>query len=419
MNLQLLGLNFTIAACLLTSTACGIDPSTESTADFQAAAIEDSAVPLEVQEGSVSAPIIEPTPGWTAPKSFPPETQAVLATLGDRSLFNPPRGDVRLVVISDLNSAYGSTDYDPEVDKGIALVPFWQPDIVVCSGDMVAGQSASLSAAQIRAMWEAFDDHIGAVLRDYQVPFGFTVGNHDASGAQGSSGGFIFQQERDLAAEYWDDPSHDPGLTFVDRFEFPFYYTFESNDIFFLVWDGSSDRIPPEKLQWVEAALGSDRAQRAKMRVVLGHLPLYGVAIGRDRPGEVLANADQLRVMLEQYDVHTYISGHQHAYYPGHRGDLQLLHTGILGSGPRPLIAGNLPPVKAITVVDINFDQPELTTYTTYNLETLELIEPETLPRFLTGHNGLILRRDLDWNDLDTAEQAICEGRLGSEKCTP
>ena len=351
-------------------------------------------------------------------RPLPPETQAILRSL-DQPLFNPPQGDVRLVVISDLNSAYGSTDYDPEVDKGIALIPFWQPDMVVCSGDMVAGQSPSLTAAEIRSMWAAFDDHVAAPLRRYQLPYGFTIGNHDASGALGGQGGFVFQQERDLATEYWTDPAHDPQLQFVDRFEFPFYYTFEQNDIFFLVWDGSSHLIPSEKLAWAEAALASEAAQSAKMRIILGHLPLYAVAIGRDRPGEVLANADELRRMLEKYKVHTYISGHQHAYYPGHRGKLQLLHTGLLGSGARSLLEGDRPPMKTLTVLDIRFDDPDQTTYTTYDMQTLALVDQDSLPRFLTGHNGLVLRRDVDWTDLTPAEQSTCESRLGVEQCTP
>lgn len=103
---------------------------------------------LQVQ--SAQAQTAQAQTGLQAPETpLPPETQAILSQLGDRPLFDPPRGDVRLVVISDLNSAYGSTDYDPEVDKGLALVPFWQPDLVICGGDMVAGQQASLTAAEI------------------------------------------------------------------------------------------------------------------------------------------------------------------------------------------------------------------------------------------------------------------------------
>ncbi|MEM1281821.1 MAG: metallophosphoesterase, partial [Cyanobacteria bacterium P01_H01_bin.152] len=307
---------------------------------------------------------------------------------------------------------------DPEVDKGVALMPFWNPDIVVCSGDMVAGQDLTLSPEQIKAMWAAFDEHVAAPLRQANLPYGFTIGNHDASGALGINDKALFQQERDLAAAYWQAPQHDPGITFVDRFEFPFYYTFQHDDVFFLSWDGSSSHIPADKLAWVEKALASEAAQSARMRILVGHLPLYAVAIGRNDPGEVMDNADELRALLEKYDVHTYISGHHHAYYPGHRGDLQLLHTGILGSGPRPLIAGNLPPWKAITVLDIDFDTSDLTRYTTYDIETLELIEDETLPRLLMGHNGVVLRRDIDPEDLTPDEQGLCVAQLGNALCS-
>ena len=227
-----------------------------------------------------------------------------------------------------------------------------------------------------------------APLRQQNFPFGFTVGNHDASSATGVHNQFLFQQERDLAAAYWTDPAHSPGVKFIDRTDFPFYYTFEQQGIFFMAWDGSSSLIPADKLTWVEQALASEVAQQAKARILLGHLPLYAVAVGRDEPGEVLANADQLRAMLERYNVHTYISGHHHAYYPGHRGNLQLLHTGILGSGPRPLIDSRLPPWKVITVIDLDFDNPDLTTYTTYDIQTLRTIAYDELPRGTQRHGA-------------------------------
>lgn len=350
----------------------------------------------------LSSPVAAPVESPLAP-ALSPEIEAIAASAGPDGLFNPPRGAVRLAVISDLNSAYGSTDYEPEVDKAMTLLPFWQPDMVLCSGDMVAGQSPSLTPAEIRAMWAAFDQHVAAPLRQAALPFGFTIGNHDASGALAIGGQFLFQQERDLAQEYWEQPEHSSGVQFVDRYEFPFYYSFTDNDIFFLAWDGSASHIPPEKLAWVENALSSEAAQQAKLRILLGHLPLYAVAVGRDEPGEVLENADQLRTMLERYNVHTYISGHDHAYYPAHKGNLQLLHTGILGSGPRPLLGSDRPPQKTITIVDVNFDSAELTTYTTYDMQTLQLIQVDQLPRSLTSHNGIVLRRDVEMDELSAS----------------
>ncbi|WP_017300458.1 metallophosphoesterase family protein [Nodosilinea nodulosa] len=378
-----------------------------------AEAVAEDISPHQAREGSAVAP----DPSVPAAPALSIEAQEWIASASG-GMANPPRKDVRLVVISDLNSAYGSTDYDPEVDKAIALMPFWQPDLVVCGGDMVAGQSPSLTPEQINAMWQAFDAHIAAPLRQQKVPFGFTIGNHDASSATGVHGQFLFQQERDLASSYWADPAHSTGVNFVDRDQFPFYYTFEQQGIFFMVWDGSSSRIPADKMAWVEQALASDTAQQAKARILLSHLPLYGVAVGRDEPGEVMENADQLRAMLERYNVHTYISGHHHAYYPAHRGKLQLLHTGILGAGPRPLIDSRLPAWKTLTVVDIDFSDPALTTYTTYDMQTLRTIEYAELPRFLASHNGVVLRRDIDYDELAPDEKSFCEQRLGKGLCT-
>lgn len=403
-RLMLLGCLLTISlSCSWRGSSAQVSPP-----PAEAIALEQPAEP--------SAAPSAPTAPASTPPPLPPATQAIVAQAGPNGLYDPPRGDERIVVISDLNSAYGSTDYDPEVDTAIQLLPFWNPDLVLCSGDMVAGQSLDLSNGQLQAMWDAFDSHVAAPLRQLNIPFGFTIGNHDASGAR-SGGGFIFHRERDIASQYWTNPAHDPGLTFSDRYQFPFYYTFTHNNIFVLVWDGSTSSIPADKLAWIEQALASPAAQQAQLRILLGHLPLYGIAVGRDQPGEVMDNADALRQLLEQYNVHTYISGHQHAYYPGHKGNLQLLHAGLLGSGPRQLITQDAAPWKALTVIDVNADDPNLTTYTTYNMQTLATVGLETLPRSLTGHNGMILRRDVSADSLSQSEREQCLTQLGAIAC--
>ncbi len=345
-------------------------------------------LPTAHQSPSVTPVTAVPSP---APLPAPASPSDQLAEAG---IVNPPRGDVRLVVISDLNSQYGSTEYEPEVDRAIALIPSWRPDLVLCGGDMVAGQKPSLTAAQIRAMWAAFDAHVAAPLRAANIPYGFTLGNHDASGALSLKGNFLFAQERDLAAAYWRDAKHNPGVKFVDRAGFPFYYSFEQNGLFFLVWDASTAKIPAEQLAWVEQSLASATAQAAKLRMVIGHLPLYAIAVGREDAGEYLDNAEELRSLLEQYNVHTYISGHHHAYYPGHVGKLQTLHCGILGSGMRPLIGSDLPAMKTLTVIDVNLAAAD-TVYTTYNAKSMAVVDQSTLPEFIHGSNGRVWRRDI------------------------
>jgi len=356
-----------------------------------------------------------PAPSDVAAPATPtvPSASTVLAQAG---IADPTRGDVRLAVISDINGPYGATTYDAEVTRAIELLPEWRPDIVIGGGDMVAGQDRTLTRARVEAMWAGFDQSIAAPLRTASLPFGFTVGNHDASRAVGVNG-MIFQQERDLAAAYWNDPAHDPGLSFVDRAKFPFYYSFENSGVFFLTWDASSSlQMPAADLAWVEQSLASEAAQSAKLRIVIGHLPLYAVAVNRDRKGEVLDYADELRSLLERHSVHTYISGHHHAYYPGHRGQLELLHAGAMGSGPRQLLAGNQSPRKTLTIVDINLDTAS-TVYTTYDMQVMQVINQQELPKLIVGHNGMVLRRDVAWADLTAAEQASCVQQHSIELC--
>lgn len=334
------------------------------------------------------------TPATQSKLPDPAIASAKSKAIAPSGLYAPLRGDVRIAVISDLNSQYGSTDYEPEVDKAIAMLPDWQPDLVLCGGDMVAGQKRSLSKPQIEAMWAGFDRHIAAPLRKAKLPFGFTIGNHDGSGSI-SQGKFTFQADRDLAQAYWTNTAHKPGLTFVEQARFPFYYSFAQNNVFYLVWDASTDRIDPAELTWAEKSLASPLAQQAKLRIVIGHLPLYAVAKGRETAGNYLAQGDQLRSLLERYQVHTYISGHHHAYFPGKKGHLQLLHTGALGSGPRPLLDSPLPPRKTLTIVDVDLAQA-LTRYTTYDMQTLQVVDIQTLPKVINSPTGKIWRRDIE-----------------------
>ncbi|MEL6816263.1 MAG: metallophosphoesterase [Cyanobacteria bacterium J06598_3] len=348
--------------------------------------------------GSAEAPT---TP---LPPSPMPAVEQARSPIGPEGLFAPPRGDIRLAVISDLNSAYGATDYRAEVIQGIGLLPDWQPDMVICGGDMVAGQSINLSEAEVEAMWSAFDEKILSPIRTAGLPFALTVGNHDASSYQ-DNGEFIYVLDRQETAQYWASHQSDTDLTFIESSGFPFHYSFEQKDIFYLVWDASSANIPPEQVAWAERALASPEAQNAKLRVVMGHLPLYAVSQRRDRPGEYLNQADELRNLLESHNVHTYISGHHHAYFPGKAGNLNTLHAGALGSGPKSLLTTTTAPYQTLTIMDV-FLADANTVYTTYNMNTLEVVNPQSLPRQIVGPNGREVRQDVPLTELTPAERA-------------
>ncbi len=327
---------------------------------------------------------------------------AARPSIGPDSMYAPQRGDVRAVVISDMNSRYGSTEYRTEVLEGVRLLPGWQPDLVICAGDMIAGQSYALTRPEVDAMWTAFDRQILSPVREMGYPYAFTFGNHDASSYQ-YQGAYVFEIDRAAAADYWMPYVDRLDLQYVDKTGFPFYYSFKQNDIFYMIWDGSSANVPTEQVAWADATLASEAAQTAKLRIAMGHLPMYAVSQGRDRAGEFLNNADPLRELLERHDVHTYISGHHHAYFPGHVNQLEFLHCGALGSGPRTWLNRTDAAFQTLTVMDIFFDTGEVT-YTTYNMNNKQVVALEQLPRQIVGPTGRILREDLSLADLTAAE---------------
>ncbi|HYG19831.1 MAG TPA: phosphodiester glycosidase family protein, partial [Ohtaekwangia sp.] len=196
----------------------------------------------------------------------------------------PPRGDLRVAVVSDLNSGLGSATYEWQVDSIIRRIPrCWHPDLVLCGGDMVAGMGVS-DTAVLASMWTAFDERIAKPLRNAGIPFAFTIGNHDGLRS--------YPAERKAIAGYWTDPRHQTGLQFVDKTHFPHYYSFKSHGAFFVSWDASSSDITSANLTWLAGQFEAPDAKTAKARFVLGHLPLYSVAQERDSKGNVLDHGD-------------------------------------------------------------------------------------------------------------------------------
>ncbi|MBI6120299.1 phosphodiester glycosidase family protein [Salegentibacter maritimus] len=303
----------------------------------------------------------------------------------------PKRGDFRIAVISDLNSGLGAANYEWQVDSIINRIPkIWQPDLVICGGDMVAGMGIS-KTTQLQKMWDGFDGHIMAPLHKAKIPFAFTLGNHD--------GPRNYTIEHNFAKKFWNKNIYKTGLQFVDATNFPNYYSFVAKNNFFVSWEASSSKITKENLEWLKEQFKTPEAKKSTYRFVIGHMPLYSVAQERDSKGNVLENAKELQKLLEKYEVHTYISGHQHAYYPGKRGKLQLLNTGAAGSGPRSWLTQSKKPVNAITIMDI-FNSKDSIIYSTYDIKkkqaaAMPLFDEKTLPAAMIGVNGYVMRRDI------------------------
>jgi hypothetical protein len=298
----------------------------------------------------------------------------------------------RVVVFSDFNGPYGSTTYPPAVARVVrSIVEVWRPALVLSAGDMVAGQRADLPDSRFPEMWQAFEAAVAAPLRRAGIPFAFAVGNHDASAARGAHGGYLFQRERDHAAAYWRDPAHRPRLDYVSAQDFPFAYGFTFRGLFLLAIDASSPIVQDEA--WVLAMLASAPARAAPMRIVLGHLPLYGISEGRSKAGEVIAGGEEWRARFEARQVDLYVSGHHAAYYPAHRGRLRLLHSG--GVGARRYVGHpHVPSRSTVTLVDIA-PRGRAVDFVTYDVDTGARVELAELPRCIDGYNGPVFRIDV------------------------
>jgi hypothetical protein len=302
-----------------------------------------------------------------------------------------PRGDQRIVLISDLNASYGSTSYIPQVHQGVALVRQLKADLVLCAGDMVAGQKLGLAAAHLDAMWQAFERQVLLPIRAAGEPFAPAMGNHDASSSRGPQG-YTFALERERAARFWRARQNALGLSLVEASRFPFRYSLRQGDLFAVVIDASSALVPAEDWSWAEAQLASTVARGARLRLLIGHLPPFGLSQGRDRPGEVLHQPDRLLGLMQRQGVHLYVSGHQHVWYPSRVGGVNLLSLGAMGSGPRRLLHGELPPVQTITVLDLFRGRQQLVE-TTLELNGLRELPVTALPPQLQPSTGPVLQR--------------------------
>ncbi len=296
------------------------------------------------------------------------------------------RGSTRIVIFGDFNGPYGSTTYPPAVRRVVdAIVGEWRPDGVVFTGDVVAGQSHALTRSDLDAMWAAFDESVASRLRSAGIPYGLAVGNHDASSLR-STGGYAFATDREAAADYLSQPVHVAGLAVTDGPHPPFDRSFLIGDVFVAVLDASSAAVTPEQREWLQDVLASAPAATAAARLVVGHLPLVPVSVGRDAAGEYLADGESLADLLATSCVTAYVSGHHAAYYPGVWRGLEVLAAG--GVGARRLLGSDARPRSTVTVIDVWTEPPRIR-YQTYDADTLYELSASELPASLP--TGVVL----------------------------
>ncbi len=289
--------------------------------------------------------------------------------------------------MSDLNSSYGSVVYNAEVSAVIKELAIIKPDIILCGGDMVAGQKASLTEQNIKDMWQGFKQTVLLPVQQLNIPFGFTLGNHDASPS--------YLTDRSLAKQFWLDNVNAIHLNFIDSSHYPFYFSYIMNNVFFISWDAAGAKIPDEVYGWMKVQLNSKTARAAGLRILLGHLPLYPIVEHKNKPGEVNASPGSALSFFKDNGIDLYISGHQHAYYPAKKEGIRLLNAGCIGDGERKIMGHTDTAKKTYTIIEVPVRSPKQFSYSTYIPVTNQLIDPKTLPDSVVGFNGVVRREDL------------------------
>jgi 3',5'-cyclic AMP phosphodiesterase CpdA len=290
---------------------------------------------------------------------------------------------LRVVVVSDLNGSYGSSRYEAPVDMAMARILELKPDLVISTGDMVAGQRRPhLSRKEIEPMWQAFHTHVSQPLAGAGIPFSVTPGNHDGSAYNG------FALERAIYAEQW--MPRKPEVRFVDDAGYPYHYAFELGDVLFISLDATVvGHLPPSQMDWLRAVLDNN-AEDYRRRVVFSHVPLWPFAQGRERD---FIGDHELQALLEAADVDLYLSGHHHAFYPGAMRGVAFVSQSCLGAGPRRLLGMNDRSPRSFTLIEITADDLNIAAIAAPRFESV--IDWNTLPARIRSSAAELERADL------------------------
>ncbi len=290
---------------------------------------------------------------------------------------------IRVAVISDLNGSYGSTRYEASVDGAVKRILQLKPDLVISTGDMVAGQrKPHLSRPQVEAMWAAFHAHVSSPLEAAGIPLAVTPGNHDGSAYDG------FAAERRIYAEQWG--KRKPALGFLDDAHYPFYYAFAVGDALFVSLDATTvGHLSAEQLRWLRDLLDRHGGEYAQ-RIAFSHVPLWPFAQQRERD---FIGDPELERLLQRADVKLYLSGHHHAFYPGHKDGVHYVGQSCLGAGPRKLIGTSERSPQSFTLIELDDGDLRLGAFKAPDFT--RPIDWDTLPTRIRSQAADLIRADL------------------------
>jgi 3',5'-cyclic AMP phosphodiesterase CpdA len=195
---------------------------------------------------------------------------------------------------------------DLGLQQAIDTINKLAPDFVITGGDNIMD---ALGQTQGRAdsLYQLYTD----IMKNLQMPVHHGMGNHEVFG---------------LYIESGVDPSHEfyGKKMFENRLAKP-YYSFDEKNWHFIMLDPigfTEDRryfghIDSVQVEWLKADLAAIGTE--KPVVVVTHIPLVSIGSqimeGPTEPlskGSVVTNANDIRKILEHYNVKLVLQGHLH-----------------------------------------------------------------------------------------------------------
>lgn len=278
-----------------------------------------------------------------------------------------------IAIISDMNGSYGSTTYHPRVSSAIKKIISLKPDMVLSTGDMVAGQKSGLD---YKMMWKSFHQTVTEPLLQNEIPFAVAVGNHDGSAFS------PFRIERKEFEDQWKNKNL--KLNFIDESDFPFNYAFTHDELLYIALDSTS--LQPQtafRLLWLENILL--QYQHKKHKILFTHVPMFEFS---QMPSSESFFDQELFLLLKKYKVHFYLSGHHHAYYPGYLEGTHFISQACLGSGARKLRDSEQISKNSFTLIEIDHDKIQIQALLAPDYKFKENIE--SFPQTIQSHGHLI-----------------------------
>ena len=298
-------------------------------------------------------------------------------------LFSQALAADSIAFIADLNGRYGSTAYDPRIDTAIEAIVGLQPDLVICAGDMVAGQKQPrLDSDRLDSMWRAFNDTVADPLLRAGIPLAVTAGNHDGSAFP------EFALERERFEAQWG--ARTPELEMLPGSEWPRRYAARMGAVLVLAFDGTRPgRLPDDELQFIEGMLRQHGAA-ATATVVFSHLPMWPLTDGREH--EILDDP-ALLALLHRYGVDVYASGHHHAFFAG-IDEAGMVHLGVgaLGGNARTFSGKGSRQPFSFALLKLEAGQIQIASRAAP--EFREAVPDQQLPATVEGPLGVLRRLD-------------------------